>query len=244
MPRTIVPGGRCASAWSSPTAWKRPWSFASTGRSDIRCTARRFAGLRSWPRTTSRTTRTSATWSGSPRPGPSARRSGGGSSRSSRGLNGRDPDDRREEPPRHAHLRAGRPRAAREAVHEDHLSRSGGAVAMPGVDIKKDDNVRVISGKDRGKEGRVVRVLPLEGRVMVDGVALAKKHSRTGAQRTRTGQQLQQGGIIDVEMSVDISNVQLVCPSCHEPTRVGHRLNADGIKVRVCRKCDSELPDG
>jgi len=47
-----------------------------------------------------------------------------------------------------------------------------------------------------------------------------------------------------VEMSVDISNVQLICPSCHEPTRVGHRLNADGIKVRVCRKCDSELPDG
>jgi large subunit ribosomal protein L24 len=115
---------------------------------------------------------------------------------------------------------------------------------MPGVDIKKDDNVRVISGKDRGKEGRVVRVMPLEGRVMVDGVALAKKHSRTGAQRTRTGQQLQQGGIIDVEMSVDISNVQLVCPSCHEPTRVGHRLNADGVKVRVCRKCDSELPYG
>jgi large subunit ribosomal protein L24 len=111
---------------------------------------------------------------------------------------------------------------------------------MPGVDIKKDDNVRVISGKDRGKEGRVVRVMPLEGRVMVDGVALAKKHSRTGAQRTRTGQQLQQGGIIDV----DISNVQLICPSCHEPTRVGHRLNADGVKVRVCKKCDSELHDG
>jgi large subunit ribosomal protein L24 len=79
---------------------------------------------------------------------------------------------------------------------------------------------------------------------MVDGVALAKKHSRTGAQRTRTGQQLQQGGIIDVEMSGDISNVQLICPSCHEPTRVGHRLNADGVKVRVCRKCDSELHDG
>jgi large subunit ribosomal protein L24 len=112
---------------------------------------------------------------------------------------------------------------------------------MPGLDIKKDDNVRVISGKDRGKEGRVVRVFPLEGRVMVDGVALAKKHTRTGAQRTRTGQQLQQGGIIDVEMSVDISNVQLICPNCHEASRVGHGRNGDGVKVRICRNCGSEI---
>jgi large subunit ribosomal protein L24 len=111
---------------------------------------------------------------------------------------------------------------------------------MPGVDIKKDDNVRVISGKDRGKEGRVVRVMPLEGRVMVDGVALAKKHSRTGAQRTRTGQQLQQGGIIDTENFIDISNVQIVCKSCGKPTRVGHRVVGD-TKVRICRKCESEL---
>jgi large subunit ribosomal protein L24 len=112
---------------------------------------------------------------------------------------------------------------------------------VPGMDIKKDDNVRVISGKDRGKEGRVVRVFPQDGRVMVDGVALAKKHSRTGAQRTRTGQQLQQGGIIDVEMSVDVSNVQLLCPSCHEATRVGHGRNADGMKVRICRHCGTEI---
>ena len=112
---------------------------------------------------------------------------------------------------------------------------------MPGVNIKKDDNVRVISGKDRGKEGRVVRVVPGEGRVMVDGVALAKKHTRTGAQRTRTGQQLQQGGIIDVEMSIDISNVQLLCPNCHEPSRVGHGRNADGVKVRICRNCGGEI---
>ena len=112
---------------------------------------------------------------------------------------------------------------------------------MPGVDIKKDDNVRVISGKDRGKEGRVVRVFPVEGRVMVDGVALAKKHSRTGAQRTRTGQQLQQGGIIDMELYVDISNVQIVCKSCGRPTRVGHEVGSDGTKVRICRKCEAEL---
>ena len=65
---------------------------------------------------------------------------------------------------------------------------------MPGVDIKKDDMVKVLQGKDRGKEGRVVRVLPSEGRVMVDGVALAKKHMRSSGKRSTSGQQLQQGG--------------------------------------------------
>jgi large subunit ribosomal protein L24 len=96
----------------------------------------------------------------------------------------------------------------------------------------------VIAGKDRGKEGRVVRVQPREGRVMVDGVALAKRHQRTGAKRTRTGQQLNQGGIIDIETYVDISNVQLVCGSCHQLTRIGHKQTEDG-KVRFCRKCEA-----
>ncbi len=111
---------------------------------------------------------------------------------------------------------------------------------MPGVNIKRDDTVRVIAGKDRGKEGRVVRVMPGEGRVMVDGVALAKKHQRTSGRRTSAGTQLQQGGIIDVEMFVDISNVQVVCKSCGQTTRVGHEVR-DGVKVRVCRKCGADL---
>ena len=80
---------------------------------------------------------------------------------------------------------------------------------MAGMEIKKDDNVRVMTGKDRGKEGRVVRVKPSQGRVMVDGVALAKKHQRSSGKRSSSGQQLQQGGIIDVEMFIDVSNVQL-----------------------------------
>jgi large subunit ribosomal protein L24 len=111
---------------------------------------------------------------------------------------------------------------------------------MPGVDIKKDDNVRVMAGKDRGKTGRVVRVQPNEGRVMVDGVALAKKHQRASGKRSTSGQQLQQGGIIDVETYIDISNVQIVCKSCGQPTRVGHRVEGD-TKVRICRKCGEEL---
>jgi large subunit ribosomal protein L24 len=111
---------------------------------------------------------------------------------------------------------------------------------MPGVDIKKDDNVRVMAGKDRGKTGRVVRVQPNDGRVMVDGVALAKKHQRASGKRSTSGQQLQQGGIIDVETYIDISNVQIVCKSCGQPTRVGHRVEGD-TKVRICRKCEEVL---
>jgi len=103
---------------------------------------------------------------------------------------------------------------------------------MP-VSIKKDDEVQVMHGKDRGTRGRVVRVLPREGRVMVEGVARAKKHSRPSKQR-------QQGGIIDVEQFVDISNVAVVCKSCGLPTRIGHRME-DDKKVRVCRKCESDL---
>jgi large subunit ribosomal protein L24 len=104
---------------------------------------------------------------------------------------------------------------------------------MPGVSIRKDDEVQVVSGKDRGRRGRVVRVLPREGRIMVEGVARAKKHSRPSKRR-------QQGGIIDVELFVDISNVQVVCRSCGQPTRVGYRIDGDD-KVRVCRKCEAEL---
>ena len=104
---------------------------------------------------------------------------------------------------------------------------------MPGVGIRKDDEVQVVSGKDRGARGRVVRVLPREGRIMVEGIARAKKHARASKQR-------QQGGIIDVELFIDISNVQLVCKSCGQITRIGHRIE-DGKRIRVCRKCEADL---
>jgi large subunit ribosomal protein L24 len=108
---------------------------------------------------------------------------------------------------------------------------------MPGVNIRKDDEVEVIYGKDRGSRGRVVRVLPREGRVMVEGVARAKRHTRIRASRRGA----QEGGIIDIEQFVDISNVAVVCGSCGQPTRVGHRVDDDGKKVRVCRKCGADL---
>jgi large subunit ribosomal protein L24 len=104
---------------------------------------------------------------------------------------------------------------------------------MPGVSIRTDDEIQVLSGKDRGARGRVVRVLPREGRVMVEGVARAKKNARPSKQR-------QQGGIIDIEQYVDISNVAIVCGSCGLATRVGHRFEGDE-KIRVCRKCGKDL---
>jgi large subunit ribosomal protein L24 len=112
---------------------------------------------------------------------------------------------------------------------------------MPGVNIKRDDTVQVMAGKSRGHTGRVIRVLPRDGRILVEGAAMAKKHQRTTGKRSASGSQLQQGGIIDTELFIDISNVQIVCRNCGKPTRVGHRIEPDGTKVRICRKCGEDL---
>ncbi len=111
---------------------------------------------------------------------------------------------------------------------------------MAGANIHKDDTVRVISGKDVGHQGRVVRVLPDKGRVLVEGAARAKRHTMARGKRSASGSALQQGGIIDKEQFIDISNVQLVCKTCNKATRVGHRID-DGLKVRVCKKCGADL---
>jgi large subunit ribosomal protein L24 len=108
---------------------------------------------------------------------------------------------------------------------------------MPGLHIKKDDEVQVLHGKDRGTRGRVVRVLPRERRVMVEGVARAKRHTRIRASRRGA----QEGGIIDIEQFIDISNVAVVCRSCGQPTRVGFLFDDNGKKLRVCRKCGADL---
>jgi large subunit ribosomal protein L24 len=111
---------------------------------------------------------------------------------------------------------------------------------MPGVNIRKDDTVRVRTGKSAGHTGRVIRVLPREGRVLVEGAAMAKKHQRSRGKRSASGAQLQQGGIIDTELFIDISNVMLVCSSCGRPARVGYRIEGDGSKVRICRRCGAD----
>jgi len=99
--------------------------------------------------------------------------------------------------------------------------------------VKKGDRVEVLAGKDIGKRGEITRVLPAADRVIVDGANRAKKHQKA----TRA---TMQGGIIDKEMPIHVSNVGLVCSSCNRPVRVGYRL-ADGAKVRICRKCGGDL---
>lgn len=98
--------------------------------------------------------------------------------------------------------------------------------------IKKGDKVKVLLGKDRGKEGVVEYVMAKENRVFVGGVNLYKRHVRKQGEL--------QGGIIDIPKPVDISNIALVCPNCNKLTRVGYKINGD-TKIRICRKCGKEI---
>ncbi|ACM23180.1 MULTISPECIES: 50S ribosomal protein L24 [Thermotoga] len=96
--------------------------------------------------------------------------------------------------------------------------------------IKKGDLVEVISGKDKGKRGKVLRVLPKEDKVIVEGVNMVKRHQRPIPQ-------LREGGIIEREAPIYACKVMVVCPACDKRTRVGYRFTEDGKKVRYCKKC-------
>lgn len=98
--------------------------------------------------------------------------------------------------------------------------------------IRKDDTVQIIAGKDKGKTGQVIRVIPAKDRVIVGGVNLVKKAMRKKNQQDR-------GGIAEVEAPLHISNVAIVCKKCG-PTRIGYKLDGDK-KIRVCRKCGDTL---
>jgi large subunit ribosomal protein L24 len=98
--------------------------------------------------------------------------------------------------------------------------------------IRKNDNVVVTTGKDRGKRGRVVRIVADKNRVVVEGVNMIKRHTRANPQKNL------KGGVVEREAPLHASNVQLVCPECGEPTRIGRKILGDGRKVRVCRKCE------
>ena len=99
--------------------------------------------------------------------------------------------------------------------------------------IKKNDKVVVISGKDKGKEGKVLSAAPKTGKVIVEGVNVASKHMKPKKQG-------EQGGIIKMETPIYACKVMVVCPKCGKPTRVAHKLDGDK-KVRVCKKCGAEL---
>ena len=99
------------------------------------------------------------------------------------------------------------------------------------MNIKKGDNVKMLSGKDRGKTGVVLKVSPTTGRIMIEGLNIFKKHSRPRKQGEK-------GQLVEVSRSVNASNVMLICPSCKVPTRVGHRVEGNR-NVRFCKKCKS-----
>jgi large subunit ribosomal protein L24 len=98
--------------------------------------------------------------------------------------------------------------------------------------VRKNDNVLVTTGKDRGKRGRVLKVLPAENRVVVEGVNIIKRHTKPNPQRQI------KGGLVEREAPMHASNVQIVCPECGKATRIGRKVLGDGRKVRICRKCE------
>ncbi len=98
------------------------------------------------------------------------------------------------------------------------------------IHVKKDDLVIVISGKDKGKKGKVLTALPKQGKIIVEGVGIVSKHTKPRAMG-------QQGGIVKREAPIYASKVMLVCPRCGKPTRLAHKLLDDGSKVRLCKKC-------
>ncbi len=100
--------------------------------------------------------------------------------------------------------------------------------------IKNNDNVIVIKGKDRNKTGKIARVLPVAGKVIVTGLNLIKKHQKP----KRSGEK---GKIVTMEAPINVANIALVCPKCSAVARIGYKKLESGDKVRICRKCNQEI---
>lgn len=100
--------------------------------------------------------------------------------------------------------------------------------------IKKNDNVMVIAGRERGKTGRVLRVIPEKSRVLVEHLNMVKRHTRARGPRAEQG-------IIQKEAPIHVSNLMIVCEKCSRPVRMGKKLLEDGRRVRICRKCGEQL---
>ena len=105
---------------------------------------------------------------------------------------------------------------------------------MKKMSIKKGDTVVVLSGKDKGKKGEVIAVLPQDGKVVVEKINMVSRH-------TKPRRQGEEGGIIQKEAPLYACKVQRVCPKCDQATRPAHKILADGKKVRVCKKCGAEI---
>ena len=102
--------------------------------------------------------------------------------------------------------------------------------------IRKDDKVIVLAGKERGKIGTVLKVDPEKESVIIEKINMVKKHAKASTQTA-------QGGIIEKEAPLNISDVMIVCNKCAEPTRIGKRILEDGSKIRVCKKCGEPMDE-
>ncbi|MCH7781944.1 50S ribosomal protein L24 [candidate division KSB1 bacterium] len=102
------------------------------------------------------------------------------------------------------------------------------------MNVVKEDTVLIISGNERGRQGKVLKTFPKTGRILVEGVNLIKRH-------TRPSQQSPQGGIVEKEATINASNVMVICPKCNNATRVKHKLLENNKSVRVCRNCEEML---
>jgi large subunit ribosomal protein L24 len=100
--------------------------------------------------------------------------------------------------------------------------------------IRKNDTVKVIAGKDKGKTGKVLRIIPKRGRAIVEKLNMVKRH-------LRPSEQARQGGILEKESPIEMSNLMLICSKCTDPTRVGYRMLDDDQKVRFCKKCNEVI---
>jgi len=100
--------------------------------------------------------------------------------------------------------------------------------------IKKNDRVKVVKGKDRGKSGKVLRINRQDGKVYVEGANIISKH-------TRQQDQSKPGGIIKKEGPINIANVRVICPNCSKPARIGFDISESGIKNRICKKCNQQI---
>ena len=134
---------------------------------------------------------------------------------------------------RHPHLRTGAARASRQEPHEDHLARAGGSVMA--ARIRKGDRVVVIAGKDKGRTGEVIRVIPTEDRAVVRGINIARRHQRQTAR--------DQGGIVTKEMPIHLSNIAIAAPSDGKPTKVAFRRRQGRRQERVAKRT-GEVIDG
>ncbi len=112
---------------------------------------------------------------------------------------------------------------------------------MAGIGIKVGDTVEVVTGKDRGKRGKVVSANPTDKRIVVEGRNIAKRHTKPRPVPGTSGQQMAPGGVLEVEQPLRRGNVMLVCPSCDGATRVSYDMVSDGQKVRRCKKCGTHI---